>query len=68
VREFKDSVFPMNPEEKRGRDVSALLNVAKRLRELLDETDVVPHKLSGEVEKALDRLLEALRSEGERAA
>ena len=67
VREFKESVFPVDSEEKKRRDVSALLNVAKRLRELLDETDVVSRKLGGEVSKALDRLLEALRDD-ERAA
>jgi preprotein translocase subunit SecD len=68
VREFKDTVFPVDPGQKKERDLSALLNVAKRLRELLDETDVVPRKLGSEVEKTLDRLLEALRNAGERAA
>jgi hypothetical protein len=68
VREFKDTVFPADPRQKKERDLSALLNVAKRLRELLDETDVVPRKLGSEVEKTLDRLLEALRNAGERAA
>jgi hypothetical protein len=66
-REFKESVFPIDPAAKRERDVSAVRNVAKRLRELLDETDVIPRKLSGEVAKALDRLLETLSSD-ERAA
>jgi len=68
VREFKDSVFPVDPSTKKERDVSALLNVAKRLRELLDETDVIPRKLGSEVGKTLDRLLETLRSNDERAA
>ena len=68
VREFKESVFPVDPAEKKDRDRSNLLNVAKRLRELLDETDVVPKKLGGEIGKTLDRLLEALRREDERAA
>jgi hypothetical protein len=68
AREFKDAVFPVDPGQKKERDLSALLNVAKRLRELLDETDVVPRKLGSEVEKTLDRLLEALRNAGERAA
>jgi len=68
VREFRDSVFPVDPGQKKERELSALLNVAKRLRELLDETDVVPQKLGSEVGKALDRLLEMLRSAGERAA
>ena len=68
TREFRDTVFPIDPGEKRERDVAALLNVAKRLRELLGETDVVPRKLGTEVEDALERLLEALRAAGERAA
>jgi len=68
VREFKDSVFPVDPSTKKERDVSALLNVAKRLRELLDETDVIPRKLGSEVGKTLDRLLETLRNSDERAA
>lgn len=68
VREFKESVFPVDPVEKKDRDRSNLLNVAKRLRELLDETDVVPKRLGSEVGKTLDRLLEALRAEDERAA
>jgi hypothetical protein len=68
VREFKESVFPVDPVEKKDRDRSNLLNVAKRLRELLDETDVVPKKLGSEIGKTLDRLLEALRAEDERAA
>jgi hypothetical protein len=68
VREFKDSVFPVDPGQKKERELSALLNVAKRLRELLEETEVVPRKLGSEVGKTLDRLLEMLRSAGERAA
>lgn len=68
VREFRDTVFPVDKATKKERDTSAVLNVAKRLRELLEETDVVPQKLGSEVEKALDRLLEALREKDERAA
>jgi hypothetical protein len=68
VREFKNSVFPVDPEQKKKSDVAALLNVAKRLRELLDETDVVPRKLGSDVSKTLDRLLDVLRENDERAA
>lgn len=68
VREFGDSVFPVDPGQKKERELSALLNVAKRLRELLDETEVVPRKLGSEVATVLDRLLEKLRNAGERAA
>jgi hypothetical protein len=58
----------MGEREKKQRDVSALLNVAKRLRELLDETRVVPKKLAAEVGHSLDRLLELVRSQDEDAA
>jgi hypothetical protein len=68
ARQFKDVVFPMGEREKKQRDVSALLNVAKRLRELLDETRVVPKKLAAEVGHSLDRLLELVRSQDEDAA
>jgi hypothetical protein len=68
ARQFKDVVFPMGEREKKQRDVSNLLNVAKRLRELLDETRVVPKKLAAEVGHSLDRLLELVRSQDEDAA
>jgi len=62
-RQFKDVVFPENPKERRERDAAGVRNVAKRLRELLDETKVVPRRLASEVAEALDRLLEAVPSE-----
>ena len=68
VRQFRDVVFPVDEREKKDRDVSALLNVAKRLRELLDETRIVPKKLAAEVGESLDRLLEIVKAAGERAA
>jgi hypothetical protein len=68
VRQFRDVVFPTTEREKKERDVSALLNVAKRLRELLDETRIVPRKLAAEVGQNLDRLLEIVRAASEHAA
>lgn len=62
ARQFRDVVFPLSDREKKQRDASALLNVAKRLRELLDETHVIPRKLAAEVGHSLDRLLEQVRS------
>jgi hypothetical protein len=62
VRQFKDVVFPIDAREKKERDTSNLLNVAKRLRELLDETHVVPKRLASEVGETLDRLLDTLRA------
>jgi hypothetical protein len=67
VRQFRDVVFPVDEGEKKQRDVSAVLNVAKRLRELLDETRVVPRKLAAEVGQTLDRLLEHVRGESDAA-
>jgi hypothetical protein len=67
VRQFRDVVFPVDEGEKKQRDVSAVLNVAKRLRELLDETRVVPKKLAAEVGQTLDRLLEHVRGESDAA-
>ncbi len=68
VRQFRDVVFPVDEREKKQRDVSAVLNVAKRLRELLDETRIVPKKLAAEVGQSLDRLLEQIRAQSDHAA
>ncbi len=68
VRQFRDAVFPVDERQQKERDVAALLNVAKRLRELLGETRAVPRRLAGEVSENLDRLLETLRAASERAA
>jgi len=68
ARQFRDVVFPVDERQQKERDVTALLNVAKRLRELLGETRAVPRRLAGEVSENLDRLLEALRTASERAA
>jgi len=62
-REFKEKVFPIDAASKKQRDAAGLRNVATRLHELLDETDVVPRRLAGDVRAALERLLEAVGSE-----
>lgn len=67
-RAYKDVVFPIDEDTRRARDVAGVKNVAKRLRELLRETHVVPRRLAGEVGEALDRLLEALEENEEEAA
>ena len=61
-------MFPIDEGSKRQRDTAALKNVAKRLRELLDETRVVPRKMAGDVASALDELLALLASNEEKAA
>ena len=66
-RAYKDVVFPIDEGTKRERDLAGLKNVAKRLRELLEETRVVPRKLAGEVAASLDELLEAIEEKVEAA-
>jgi hypothetical protein len=67
ARAYGDVVFPIDAEQRKARDASGLKNVAKRLRDLLADTRAVPRKLAGEVDAALDRLLEALESAEEAA-
>ena len=68
VRQYADTVFPINESEKKQRDAAGLKNVATRLRELLGETRAVPKKLAVDVSSSLERLLEALDAAAERAA
>ncbi|MDP9148437.1 MAG: hypothetical protein M3O36_00630 [Myxococcota bacterium] len=67
-RAYGKVVFPVSADERLTRETAGLRNVAKRLRELLGETRAVPRKLAGDVEEALDRLLEALPVRAEEAA
>ncbi|HKQ71448.1 MAG TPA: hypothetical protein VJT73_19020 [Polyangiaceae bacterium] len=67
VKQFRDVVFPVDDRERKERDISALLNVAARLRDLLGETRAVPRKLASDVGDALDRLLETLRTKNNAA-
>jgi hypothetical protein len=64
ARAYNDVVFPVDESTRRSRDVAGIRNVAKRLRELLAETHVVPRKLATEVTGALDKLLEAVDDKG----
>ena len=68
VRQYADTVFPINESEKKQRDAAGLKNVATRLRELLGDTRAVPKKLAVDVSSSLERLLEALDAAAERAA
>lgn len=61
-RAYKEIVFPMDDEARRAGEIAGLKNVAKRLRELLAETQQVPRKLAGRVSIAVDELLEALEA------
>ena len=57
---YSDVVFPIDADERKARDASGVKNVARRLRELLAGSRVVPRKLAGEVDDVLGRLLEAI--------
>ena len=68
ARQYRETVFPVGPGEKKAHDTAAVRNVAKRLRELLDETKVVPRRLAGELAASLERLLEVLKTDEDAAA
>jgi hypothetical protein len=68
TRAYREVVFPIDESTRLQRDRSGLRNVAKRLRELLAETQAVPATLADEVTGALDRLLAAVADSDEVAA
>ena len=67
-RAYRDVVFPVDASQRRARDVAGLKNVAKRLRELLGATNVVPRGLASEVSEVLGKLLDAVASDADEAA
>ena len=67
AREYGAVIFPVDADVKKQRDVAAVRNVAKRLRELLGETTVVSKTLATEARAMLDRVLEAVEPEQEAA-
>jgi hypothetical protein len=67
ARAYKDVVFPVDEDTRRARDLAGVKNVAKRLRELLGETNVVPRRVASDVASALDQLLEAIEDKEEAA-
>jgi hypothetical protein len=67
-RAYRDVVFPLDESQRRARDIAGLKNVAKRLRELLADTRVVPRKLAAEVTEALSKLLDAIGDDADKAA
>jgi hypothetical protein len=68
TRTYGDTVFPIDEDTRRARDVAGIKNVAKRLSELLEGTRVVPRGLASEVGEALAKLLEAIGDDAEQAA
>ena len=67
-KQYKETVFPIDDASKKRLDTAAVKNVAKRLRELLDETRAVPRKMASEVATVLDELLAQLAANEEKAA
>jgi hypothetical protein len=67
AREYGGVVFPIDEDTRAARDAAGVKNVAKRLRELLGETQAVPRRLASEACSVLDRLLEAIEEREEAA-
>ena len=67
-RTYGETVFPLDKDARRARDVAGIKNVAKRLAELLSGTHVVSQKLASEVGESLSRLLEAIADDADQAA
>jgi hypothetical protein len=66
-RTYGDVVFPIDEDARLARDIAGVKNVARRLRELLQETRAVPKKVAAEVTVSLDQLLEAIEDKEEAA-
>lgn len=69
-RSFKEVFFPSSREEKKDKERAGVRNVGKRLRELLEESNCVPERISSRLKATLDELLEhlAIEEEESRAA
>jgi len=59
AREYGETIFPISDADKKKRDAAAVKNVAKRLYELLGETDAVSRALASEAQDVLARVLDA---------
>lgn len=57
ARLYKDTLFPLPEAQKKEKDRAAVKSHASKLRELLEETSVVPKGLAKTVSAALDDLL-----------
>lgn len=68
AKEFGETVFPISVDERKKREAAALLNVGKRLHELLGETHILPKKCVVETQEAIDKMLELVREEKVAAA
>jgi len=63
ARLYKDTLFPLPEAEKREKDRAAVKSTAKKLKELLEESNAVPKGLAKTVSSALDELLAELGAE-----
>jgi hypothetical protein len=60
-RRFQEAL--LDPEEREERDRAALLASARRLKELLAESRIVPRAMAEELEDYLEKLIEKLQTE-----
>jgi hypothetical protein len=68
ARKYREVVFPLDADERRAKDTTALRSAARRLHDLLDGSEAAPKRLAAEVRAALTRLIEALGDDGEEEA
>jgi hypothetical protein len=67
ARLYKDTLFPVPAAEREEKDRSAVKSSAKKLRELLADTNAVPKGLAKTVTSALDELLAELGADAKAA-
>jgi hypothetical protein len=68
AREYGPVLFPVDADVKKQRDIAAVRNVAKRLHELLGETNCLAKALASEGREVLGRILHELEPEKQEAA
>jgi hypothetical protein len=67
-RAFREVVFPESADDRKSREGAALRSTAKRLAELLERAEDVDDSLKHRVSAALERLIDVLAKQDERAA
>ena len=60
AKEYGETVFPIDPSERKRRDLAAIRHAAMRLRDALASTRAVPRTTADEVTAKLDELLDAV--------
>jgi hypothetical protein len=67
ARLYQDTLFPVSEAQRREKDRHALKSTATKLKDLLEETSVVPKGLAKSVTESLDEPLATLSAEAKAA-